>query len=191
MGAVWWCGVDRGRNRAALEAAGADVVVGDVEQLDLEALRAGPWRMIYEGFDPAHESHWEALTALGNGYLVTRGAAPACRADGVHYPGTYLAGVYNRLVSSVQGREVETEHLVNAPNWLPLDVGLGAGGSDTQSWWSSGAFTVAEERRELICDAACSSGGWSSSTAPVVDCTSGSGGWSRWPGRTSQCWRRP
>jgi trehalose/maltose hydrolase-like predicted phosphorylase len=34
----------------------------------------------------------ETLCTLGNGYFATRGAAPDCRADGTHYPGTYLGG---------------------------------------------------------------------------------------------------
>ena len=38
----------------------------------------------------------------------------------MHYPGTYVAGLYNRLVSQVAGRDVENEDLVNTPNWLPL-----------------------------------------------------------------------
>ena len=42
-------------------------------------------------------------------------SAPGSTADGVHYPGTYLAGVYNRLSSDLGGRAVEDEHLVNAP----------------------------------------------------------------------------
>lgn len=137
-------GVDRTDMRAALEAAGADVVVGDVSELDLGALRADPWTLVYEGFDPAHEAHREALTVLGNGYLGTRGAAPERAADGVHYPGTYLAGVYNRLVSTVHGRQVEDEHLVNTPNWLVLDLRVGAG-----PWWSQNGLTVTEERRAL------------------------------------------
>src|SRR5699024_7497018 len=97
-------GVDRTAQRGALEAAGADVVVTDVAELDLGALRTDPWTLVYEGFDPAHEAHREALTTLGNGYLGTRGAAPERAADGVHYPGTYLAGVYNRLTSTIHGR---------------------------------------------------------------------------------------
>ncbi|GAA3510454.1 beta-phosphoglucomutase family hydrolase [Georgenia daeguensis] len=137
-------GVARAGQRAELEAAGAHLVVEDVGQLDLGALRADPWTLVYEGFDPAHEGHREALTTLGNGYLGTRGAAPERAADGVHYPGTYLAGVYNRLVSSVHGRQMEDEHLVNAPNWLPLDVRTDAGG-----WWSAGDLTTSRERREL------------------------------------------
>jgi len=85
-------GADRAGDRGALEAAGADIVVADVSELDLGALRADPWTLVYEGFDPAHEAHREALTTLGNGYLGTRGAAPERAADRAHYPGTYLAG---------------------------------------------------------------------------------------------------
>ncbi|HEX6758837.1 MAG TPA: beta-phosphoglucomutase family hydrolase [Propionibacteriaceae bacterium] len=137
-------GVDQAGQREALEAAGADLVVADVSQLDLGTLRTDPWLLVYEGFDPAHEGHREALTALGNGYLGTRGAAPEHAADGVHYPGTYLVGVYNRLTSTVHGRTVEDEHLVNAPNWLCLDIQVESG-----SWWSAGGLTASKERREL------------------------------------------
>jgi Glycosyl hydrolase family 65, N-terminal domain len=49
-----------------------------------------------------------------------RGAAPESVADGVHYPGTYAAGFYNRLRDEVGGRVVENESLVNLPNWLEL-----------------------------------------------------------------------
>ncbi|MFC4059252.1 glycoside hydrolase family 65 protein [Planomonospora corallina] len=79
-----------------------------------------PWLLAYDGFDPAQEGLREALTTLGNGYLATRGAAAEARADGVCYPGTYLAGCYDRLTSQVAGRPVGNEDLVNAPNWLPL-----------------------------------------------------------------------
>jgi len=137
-------GIDRAGHRDALEAAGADLVLEDVAQLDLGLLRADPWLLVYEGFDSAHEGHREALTTVGNGYLGTRGAAPECRADAVHYPGTYLAGVYNRLTSTVQGRRAEEEHLVNAPNWLLLDLRVGDG-----QWWSVGGLVVQHERREL------------------------------------------
>jgi trehalose/maltose hydrolase-like predicted phosphorylase len=79
-----------------------------------------PWTLTYDGFDPASERLREALCTLGNGYFATRGAAPEAAAGDVHYPGTYVAGCYNRAVSRVGGREVENEDLVNLPNWLPL-----------------------------------------------------------------------
>ncbi|WP_457030759.1 glycoside hydrolase family 65 protein [Kitasatospora sp. P5_F3] len=78
------------------------------------------WRLTYEGYDPATEGVREVLCAVGNGYLVSRAAAPESEADGVHYPGTYLAGCYDRTTSMIGDRAVENEDLVNCPNWLPL-----------------------------------------------------------------------
>jgi len=137
-------GLDRAGRRAALEAAGADVVVEDVSELDIGLVITHPWLLVYDGFDPAHEGHREALTTLGNGYLATRGAAPEHRAGDVHYPGSYLAGVYNSLASVVQGEETVDEHMVNIPDWLPLDVRIGDG-----AWWSDGGLTLRSERRTL------------------------------------------
>jgi trehalose/maltose hydrolase-like predicted phosphorylase len=85
---------------------------------------APAWSLVYEAFDPTTEGAREALCALGNGYFATRGAAPWAKADGVRYPGVYLAGGYNRLRTRVAEREVENEDLVNLPNWLALDLRL-------------------------------------------------------------------
>lgn len=84
------------------------------------------WVLAYEGFDAASEGHREALCTLGNGYFATRGAAAEAQADGVHYPGTYLAGGYDRLVSEIAGQRIENEDLVNLPNWLALRLCTGA-----------------------------------------------------------------
>jgi alpha,alpha-trehalase len=78
------------------------------------------WKLGYDGFEPEQEGLREALCTLGNGYFATRGAAEEASADTVHYPGTYLAGGYNRLGTKVAGRVIENEDLVNFPNWLPL-----------------------------------------------------------------------
>ena len=85
------------------------------------------WLLTYTAYDPAEEGLREALCTLGNGYFATRGATTDARADDVHYPGTYLAGAYNRRVSQVAGRDVENEDLVNMPNWLPLTFRVGEG----------------------------------------------------------------
>jgi trehalose/maltose hydrolase-like predicted phosphorylase len=78
------------------------------------------WTLVYRDWDRKQQPLREALCTLGNGYLATRGAAEEADAGGVHYPGTYLAGGYNRLVTKIAGREVENEDLVNWPNWLCL-----------------------------------------------------------------------
>ena len=137
-------GIARQLDQEPLRSAGADLVVEDLSQLDLGALRADPWILSYEGFDPAHEGHREALTALSNGYMGTRGAMPEHRADGVHYPGTYVAGVYNRVTSLVEGTALEEEHLVNVPDWLPLDLRIENG-----EWWSAGGLHSDHERTDL------------------------------------------
>ena len=108
-------GVDRSGQSQALREAGADVVVTDLAQVQVAVEPPSAWSLVYEDFDPAREGMREALCALGNGYFATRGAAAWARADGVHYPGTYLAGGYNRLHTDIAGRVVENEDLVNLP----------------------------------------------------------------------------
>ncbi len=95
------------------------------------------WSWRYDGYDPADEGLREALCTVGNGYLATRGAAPESAADDVHYPGTYLAGVYNRLSTEVSGNQVSDESLVNAPNWLPLTFRI-----DDGEWFDLAAVTI-------------------------------------------------
>lgn len=80
------------------------------------------WVLVYEGFDRDQERLREALCTLGNGYFATRSAAAEAHADEVHYPGTYIAGGFNRLESHVAGRAIVNEDLVNFPNWLCLTL---------------------------------------------------------------------
>lgn len=103
------------------------------------------WSFVYEGFDPENENLRETLHTLGNGYFATRGAAAESDADGVHYPGTYLAGGYNRLKTHIAGREIENEDLVNLPNWLPLTFRIGKG-----DWFDLLAVEILSYRQELF-----------------------------------------
>jgi alpha,alpha-trehalase len=102
------------------------------------------WRLTFTGFDPNLQRLRETLCATGNGYFVTRGAQTFVRADKIHYPGTYLAGGYNRLKSDVKGREVENEDLVNLPNWLPLIIRL-----DDGPWLTGNQLEILELVQEF------------------------------------------
>ena len=102
------------------------------------------WSLVYEGFDPERERLREALCTLGNGYFSTRGAAPEAEADQTHYPGTYLAGGYNRLATNIAGRVIENEDLVNLPNWLCLTFRLEGG-----NWFSIRSADILSYRQEL------------------------------------------
>jgi trehalose/maltose hydrolase-like predicted phosphorylase len=106
--------------------------------------RPNTWALAYDGFDPDQEGLREALCTLGNGYFATRGAAPEAQADDVHYPGTYVAGCYDRLVTEIAGRAVDNEDIVNVPNWLPLTFRIGDG-----AWFDVRRLDLLGYRQEL------------------------------------------
>lgn len=117
-------GVDRTGARRELAGAGARIVVSDLAQIDLGGV-ADQWVVDVNDVDGPGEGRSrlgriEALGTLANGYLGVRGACPWAVDDGVNYPGSYLAGVYNRLSAEVNGEDASRESVVNIPNWLPL-----------------------------------------------------------------------
>ncbi|UCC49024.1 MAG: glycoside hydrolase family 65 protein, partial [Gemmatimonadota bacterium] len=102
------------------------------------------WKLVYEGWKPDEEPLREALCTLGNGYFATRGAVSSVRAGGAHYPGTYLAGGYNRLKTEIAGRVVENEDLVNWPNWTFLTFR-----QEGEDWFALDSVELLEYRQEL------------------------------------------
>ena len=122
-------GIARENNRQELLANGADIVVTDLAEIslnDLEnwfirGLKEEQWTLSYPDYSQEKEAVRESLCTVGNGYFGTRGALEESQANGINYPGTYLAGLYNRLESEVAGRKIVNEDLVNCPNWLPLN----------------------------------------------------------------------
>ena len=95
------------------------------------------WCIRFDHYDPEDEGRRESLLALGNGYLVSRAAAPESAEDPVHYPGTYRVGCYNELTSTIEGRQVKNESMVNLPNWLPLTFRVEGG-----EWFSLEKVTI-------------------------------------------------
>ena len=102
------------------------------------------WTLRYDQFDPEQEKLREALCTLGNGYFATRGAASESRAGDIHYPGTYLAGGYNRLKTEIQGKTIENEDLVNLPNWLCLRFR-----HPGEDWFDLSGVEILSYRQEL------------------------------------------
>jgi trehalose/maltose hydrolase-like predicted phosphorylase len=102
------------------------------------------WTISFEGYEPEEEGHRESLCALGNGYFVTRAAAFEATADYIHYPGTYRAGIYNRLVSHIEGEDVDDESMVNLPNWLLLTFRINGG-----DWFSLDNVEIVSYRQIL------------------------------------------
>lgn len=152
----WVVGVSRHGADGGLAAAGAHLIVTDLSDLDTRLADAHPgwaggesesdtWRLRYVGFDPASEPLRETLCTLGNGYWATRGTAPEADSTPPHYAGTYLAGVYNRLRTQINGRSTEDESLVNCPNWLPFTFRTGVG----EMWFDPRAAELLDYEQTL------------------------------------------
>ncbi|TXK46382.1 glycoside hydrolase family 65 protein [Pontibacter qinzhouensis] len=104
------------------------------------------WKIAYDSWKPEEQPLREALCTLGNGNFATRGAAEESSADEkINYPGTYLAGGFNRLVSKVSGKDIENEDLVNWPNWLPLTFRH----TGEEGWFELSQVEVTHYRQEL------------------------------------------
>ena len=102
------------------------------------------WIHRFHGYDPPDERRREALCTVGNGYFATRGAWAGAVAGDRHYPGTYLAGYYNRLTDQIDDHLVENESLVNLPDWLPLTAAI-----DDGDWLTLDNCEVLENDQEL------------------------------------------
>jgi beta-phosphoglucomutase family hydrolase len=128
-------GVAREDNELELKLNGADIVVKDMGEIDLNSieewfstgLEEDLWSLSYHDYSRENEGRREALCTVGNGYFGTRGALEESDASDTNYPGTYIAGVYNRLESEVAGRTVVNEDFVNCPNWLSITFKIGEG----------------------------------------------------------------
>ena len=160
-------GVAREENARELLIGGADIVVEDMAEIGLEGINdwfeqgieKDGWLLRYHDYDLEKERSREALLTVGNGYFGTRGALEESRANRVNYPGTYVSGLFNRLVSKVGDRDIENEDFVNIINWLPLSFRVGDG-----TWFGFGPdpsmtvrnmdrtldFSTGELRREMV-----------------------------------------
>ncbi|MGV0167359.1 glycoside hydrolase family 65 protein [Furfurilactobacillus sp. WILCCON 0119] len=75
------------------------------------------WHLDYYGEYASKRNYGqEAMLTIGNGFYGLRGAYLAANADADNYPGTYVAGLYNQLTTTINGHDVVNEDLVNLPN---------------------------------------------------------------------------
>ena len=128
-------GIAREIEGMKLAEEGADIVVRDLGEISVDEvfewfendLVKDGWNLSYASFRPEEEKLRETLTAIGNGYLGTRGAYEGSKASQNHYPGTYLAGIFNKIPSGVHGETIYNNDFVNCPNWLPIEFRICCG----------------------------------------------------------------
>ena len=102
------------------------------------------WKLTFDHWDIKDQKAREALCTLGNGYWATRGAFEEATQHDGHYPGTYVAGVYDRCERIIAGETVSHETIVNWPNWLYLTFAM-----DNGQWFSMEQVQVNTYRQEL------------------------------------------
>lgn len=145
-------GVAREENEHDLLINGADIVVTDLSEIDIDGinewfekgLEDDQWGITYHTFEPEKERTREALLTVGNGYFGTRGAMEETKSSKSHSPGTYIAGLYNRLESKVGDRMIENEDFVNVPNWLAVNFRIDGG-----SWLNFDEAEISEFKKHL------------------------------------------
>ena len=102
------------------------------------------WKIKYSDYNPEEEKLREALCTLGNGYFATRGEIEGSTDEEKHYPGTYLAGGYNRLETKIQGKVIENEDLVRWPDWTILKFK-----PENGEWFNMDLVTINSFEQEL------------------------------------------
>jgi beta-phosphoglucomutase family hydrolase len=126
-------GIARDIDGGTLIKHGADIVVRDMAEITLEridawfesGIEADGWNLAYNDFNPGEEKLRETMTAVGNGYMGTRGSYEGENASDDHYPGTYIAGVYNKPGTMVGGKRIYNNDFVNCPNWTSIEFAVG------------------------------------------------------------------
>ncbi len=146
-------GLAREGNNEALARNGADIVLNDIAELGgipaidkwfatrVEELK---WNVSYNDYEPEKEMSREALLTTGNGFFATRGAMEEVSACDTNYPGSYMAGLYNRRKSKVEDRWIENEDFVNFINWIPVNFRIEDG-----EWFDPNKFNFNLEERRL------------------------------------------
>jgi beta-phosphoglucomutase family hydrolase len=145
-------GLAREENNLALKTNGADIVVNDLEDISLieindwflNGINEDNWKITYNDYDVKKEKSREALLTIGNGYFGTRGSFDEVSSCESNYPGTYIAGLYNRLTTKISGRDIENEDFVVAPNWTTINFKI-----DDEPWFNPSHVTINKITRTL------------------------------------------
>ncbi len=131
---------------------GADIACRDLGEIGIpdmirwftEELEQDQWMIRYHDYQPASEKTRETLLTCGNGRFAVRGCQEESKAGPNHYPGTYMAGLYNRLSTRLNDRDIVNEDLVNCPNWLSLSFR-----PDGDPWFDTDHYHVSGCSRTL------------------------------------------
>ncbi|MCF2141901.1 MAG: beta-phosphoglucomutase family hydrolase [Candidatus Lokiarchaeota archaeon] len=147
-------GVARHNNHENLRQNGADIVVSDLNEISIEDIKnwfenglpQRLWKFETNEYQNDKEKVIETLCSIGNGYFGSRGVQIENSRTKFNYPGTYLAGVYNKLNSKIEGKILSIEDLVNVPNWILLTFK----NSNNNTWFDINNYIGNSERKIVL-----------------------------------------
>lgn len=122
-----------GIKRGSYELKISDKSVKDLKYLRMEeidewfktGINEDSWKIKYFEKDNKKEVLRESLCTVGNGYMGVRGCFETQRNSENHYPGFYVAGIYNEIKKKVRGKNAVNNSIVNLPNWLLIEIDIG------------------------------------------------------------------
>lgn len=95
--------------------------------MNQDYIKADPWSIIEEGFDKERIKSSESLFSIGNGAMGQRANFEESY-SGDTFQGSYIAGVYypdkTRVGWWKNGYPEYFAKVLNAPNWIGIDVGI-------------------------------------------------------------------
>ena len=119
------CCVGIGRDKTNFYKHYADIVLNEFIAINFKELSNWfeqhysdeTWSLSYKHFDEDQEKLRETLTTVGNGFVGHRNAVSFMKTDeDTHYPGTYIAGLFNKVPTKIADRNIYNNDFVNIPN---------------------------------------------------------------------------
>ncbi|MCK9498046.1 MAG: hypothetical protein M0Q45_00915 [Bacteroidales bacterium] len=96
----------------------ADIDINSLATWFENGLEEDSWIIKFNDFDSERQYYRENFMALGNGYFATRSNFCFEKASDIHFPATYMSGVYNKLISEINAEKISWHEIVNCPNWV-------------------------------------------------------------------------
>ncbi|GAA4281629.1 glycoside hydrolase family 65 protein [Gaetbulibacter aestuarii] len=115
--------------------------------MNQDYIKADPWSIIEEGFDARRVKSSESLFSIGNGAMGQRANFEE-QYSGPTFQGSYIAGVYypdkTRVGWWKNGYPEYFAKVINAPNWIGIDVNINGEALDLNN-----CKMVSDFKREL------------------------------------------
>ncbi len=104
------------------------------------------WCLTYRYFDKNEEKLRETMTTVGNGFVGRRGSLSFMKAnDDTHYPGTYIAGLFNKVGTKIADKTIYNNDFVNIPNAFLVRFKF----ENDKDFWSLDNLTIKDYQHRL------------------------------------------